>query len=259
MIKNHFEEYLPEQEVLDVGVAFPLYYSDVKELTNIDFLYTTKWFLDKNPDIGIKLYQLSDKEDIANISQFVDYKDYFYEDEVVVGFVVGESWETVLKNLSLAFAKNEGITIEKNIIEPLVIIDVNICDKLKADFPLLKIVDRPGKQKTFLIGYYNDIEIDLGKKTYQIYKLIKNLCSHHDYFQEVFDLFEDIKSSNQRKHFKATKGTSEAVREMVEYIEGVVSNTNKEIKKRYGCIKMISMLRMENDSKQVKLILNKQI
>lgn len=258
MLQNHFKECILEPNLDDL--KYPLYYSDVKNLENIDHLYIAKGYLDKNVDLDINLDDLLDKDDIALITKFVDNKIYFHEDEVIVGYVEGKSLESIKNSLQIAFDKiNNSKQFGKSKVDILGHIDISICDELKKQYPLLKLVDNPGKQKVFLLGYYGDIEIELGKKTGQIFKLFRNLLVHHDFFQDVLELMEDIKLKNGKKSFKAKNGTSEELREVSEYIKDTVSNTNKVIKRMYKLEKVISVLKKENDSKQIRLILNNPV
>lgn len=134
-------------------------------------------------------------------------------------------------------------------------VKLQISDELEKIYPNIKLVDDIKIGKMVLTGILKE-PIILSAKDEQVFILISNVLSHHNFSQDVDELYGVlVKSKRSKKELIEKERTSNGTHEKKVHIENIVSETNRKIKDRNKISDQFVSIETI-DGRKVKLSLN---
>jgi hypothetical protein len=157
-------------------------------------------------------------------------------------------------SLSLAIDDIEFILREKSKVF-ITEVKIQISDELEKIYPNIKLVDDIKIGKMVLTGILDE-PIILSAKNEQVFILVSNVLSHHNFSQDVDELYSVlVKSKRSKKELTEKERTSNGTHEKKVHIENIVSETNRKIKARNKITDQLVSIETI-DGRKVKLSLN---
>lgn len=133
-------------------------------------------------------------------------------------------------------------------------VKMQISDELEKIYPDIRLIDDTKLGKMTLVGILEN-PIILSTKDEQVFILVANVLAHHNFPQDVDELYEVLsKSKRASKILEQKAKTSAGTKEKKDHIVSIVSETNRQIKSRSTVSNFISIQTI--DGRKIKLSLN---
>lgn len=134
-------------------------------------------------------------------------------------------------------------------------VKMQISDELEKIYPNIKIIDDIKTGKMVLVGILEE-PIVLSAKDEQVFILVSNVLAHHNFSQDIDELYSVVvKSKRSKKELTEKERTSNGTHEKKVHIENIVSETNRKIKARNNITEQLVSIETI-DGRKVKLSLN---
>jgi hypothetical protein len=133
-------------------------------------------------------------------------------------------------------------------------VKIQVSDELESIYPNIKLIDDTRLGKMTLVGILEE-PIILSTKDEQVFILVSNVLVHHNFPQDIDELYEVLsKSKRANKILEQKAKTSAGTKEKKDHIISIVSETNRQIKSKNSVSNFISIKTI--DGRKIKLSLN---
>lgn len=187
----------------------------------------------------------------SNVFDF--YAETFVDDPVLIDktyldktLISGPSLELAMEDVEFILEDKTKVFITE--------VKIQISDELEKIYPNIKIIDDIMLGKMTLVGILEE-PIILSTKDEQVFILVSNVLVHHNFPQDIEELYEVLsKSKRASKILEQKAKTSAGTKEKKDHIITIVSEANRQIKSRSAVSNFISIQTI--DGRKIKLSLN---